>query len=168
MLFRSPHFEKMLYDQASLLAACTHAHQLTGAPHLHRVIESTVGYVLRDLATDGPGWASAEDADSEGIEGKFFVWTVQEIDAVLGSDDGQLFRTVFGVTLEGNFRDPHHPELTGRNVLSRPHTLDEIAFGHEDCTCNNGSRKRRQTNLVYADHGTLGGSVFALSFTCRC
>ena len=54
-----PHFEKMLYDQATLLAAYTHAYQVTGADHLRRVIESTVGYVLRDLGTDGPGWASA-------------------------------------------------------------------------------------------------------------
>ena len=85
-----PHFEKMLYDQATLLAAYTHAYQVTGADHLRRVIESTVGYVLRDLATDGPGWASAEDADSEGIEGRFYLWSPDDVAAVCVAGASEL------------------------------------------------------------------------------
>ncbi|MGE3857248.1 MAG: thioredoxin domain-containing protein [Dehalococcoidia bacterium] len=122
-----PHFEKMLYDNAQLARVYLHAFQVTGDALFERIARETLDYLLREMHDPSGGFYAAQDADSEGIEGKFFVWTVEEIDEVLGSDDGQLFRTVFGVTLEGNFTDPHHPELTRRNVLSRPHTLDEIA-----------------------------------------
>ena len=126
MLFRSvPHFEKMLYDQATLLAAYTHAYQVTGADHLRRVIESTVGYVLRDLATDGPGWASAEDADSEGIEGRFYLWSPDDVAAVCA--DPATTAAVcewFGVGASGNFTDPHTgftgTILTVRDVGAEP------------------------------------------------
>ncbi len=122
-----PHFEKMLYDNAQLARVYLHVWQLTEDPLFERIARETLDYLLREMRDEAGGLYAAQDADSEGIEGKFFVWTVEEIDAILGSDDGQLFRTVFGVTLEGNFSDPHHPELTGRNVLSRPHALEEIA-----------------------------------------
>ena len=122
-----PHFEKMLYDNAQLARVYLHAYQLTGDALFERIARETLDYLLREMHDGSGGFYAAQDADSEGIEGKFFVWTVEEIDEVLGSDDGALFRSVFGVTLEGNFTDPHHPELTGRNVLSQPHTLDEIA-----------------------------------------
>ena len=122
-----PHFEKMLYDNAQLARVYLHAWQITEDPLFERIVRETLDYLLREMHDDGGGIHAAQDADSEGIEGKFFVWTVEEIDAILGSEDGALFRTVFAVTLEGNFRDPHHPDLTGRNVLSRPHSLDEIA-----------------------------------------
>ncbi|MFM7271179.1 MAG: thioredoxin domain-containing protein, partial [Actinomycetes bacterium] len=120
-----PHFEKMLYDQATLLAAYTHAYQVTGADHLRRVIESTVGYVLRDLATDGPGWASAEDADSEGIEGRFYLWSPDDVAAVCA--DAATAAAVcewFGVGASGNFTDPHTgftgTILTVRDVGAEP------------------------------------------------
>ena len=122
-----PHFEKMLYDNAQLARVYLHAWQITEDPLFERIVRETLDYLLREMHDDGGGIHAAQDADSEGIEGKFFVWTVEEIDAILGSEDGALFRTVFAVTLEGNFRDPHHPDLTGRNLLSRPHSLDEIA-----------------------------------------
>ena len=127
-----PHFEKMLYDNAQLARVYLHAYQLTGDTLFERIARETLDYLLCEMhdapsAGGAGGFYAAQDADSEGIEGKFFVWTVEEIDAILGSDDGALFRSVFGVTLEGNFTDPHHMHLTGRNVLSQPHTLDEIA-----------------------------------------
>ncbi|MFA7248042.1 MAG: thioredoxin domain-containing protein [Dehalococcoidia bacterium] len=118
-----PHFEKMLYDNAQLARVYLHAWQITGEPLFERVARETLDYLLREMRDEGPsggGLFAAQDADSEGIEGQFFVWTVEEIDAVLGSEDGELFRSVFGVTPAGNFADPHHPELAGRNVLSRP------------------------------------------------
>ncbi len=122
-----PHFEKMLYDNAQLARVYLHAYQLTNDALFERIARETLDYLLREMHDASGGFYAAQDADSEGIEGKFFVWTVEEIDEILGSDDGALFRSVFGVTLEGNFTDPHHPDLTGRNVLSQPHTLDEIA-----------------------------------------
>ncbi|MEX2446476.1 MAG: thioredoxin domain-containing protein [Dehalococcoidia bacterium] len=122
-----PHFEKMLYDNAQLARLYLHAWQATGEPLFARVARETLDYLLREMREPEGGFASAQDADSEGIEGKFFLWTAAEVDEVLGPDDGDLFRAVFGVTEEGNFEDPHHRDLTGRNVLSRRRPLAEVA-----------------------------------------
>ena len=101
-----PHFEKMLYDQALLTRAYVHAWLVTGEPRYRRVIEETVTYVLRDLRHEGGGFFSAEDADSEGVEGKFYVWSLTELEELCGSDLPELVR-YFGVTARGNFEDPH-------------------------------------------------------------
>ncbi len=121
-----PHFEKMLYDNAQLIRLYLHAFQLTKDPFYERVVRQSLAYITREMTSEEGGFYAAQDADSEGIEGKFFVWTVDEIDAVLGAEDGQFFRTVFDVTAEGNFTDPHAPDLTGRSVLSRPRALAEL------------------------------------------
>jgi len=113
-----PHFEKMLYDNAQLVRVYLHAFQVTGEPRYERVVRETLDYLLREIRHSGGGFYAAQDADSEGVEGKFYVWTVAEIEEALGGD-ATLFCAAYGVTLEGNFHDPHHPELTGRNVLSR-------------------------------------------------
>ncbi len=124
-----PHFEKMLYDNAQLARAYLHAWQITGEPLFERVVRETLDYLLREMRDDasGGGIYAAQDADSEGIEGKFFVWTVAEVDARLGPEDGAIFRAVFDVAPTGNFHDPHHPELGGRSVLSRPWALEDLA-----------------------------------------
>ena len=122
-----PHFEKMLYDNAQLVRLYLHAFQISGDPLFERVVRETLDYIAREMRTSEGGFTAAQDADSEGIEGKFFVWTADQIDAVLGAEDGPLARAVFAVEPGGNFMDPHHPELTGRNVLSRPRPLDELA-----------------------------------------
>ena len=101
-----PHFEKMLYDQALLGATYLHAWLVTGAPRYRRIVEETIDYVLRDLHDPAGGFFSAEDADSEGIEGKFYVWSLAEIEAVCGEDAPEVIR-FFGVTAAGNFVDPH-------------------------------------------------------------
>ncbi|MFN8036615.1 MAG: thioredoxin domain-containing protein [Acidimicrobiia bacterium] len=101
-----PHFEKMLYDQATLLTAYTHAAQVTGDERYRAVAEGIVGYVLRDLAHADGGFFSAEDADSEGVEGKFYCWSLDEIVEVCGPDAPEVIR-YFGVTEAGNFEDPH-------------------------------------------------------------
>jgi len=103
-----PHFEKMLYDQALLLGAYLRAFCATGNASYRSVIEETVAYVLRDLATPDAGWASAEDADSEGIEGKFYLWSPAQIHEACG--DSAIAKAVidwFEVTDAGNFTDPH-------------------------------------------------------------
>ena len=103
-----PHFEKMLYDQALLLGAYLRAFCATGKASYRSVIEETITYVLRDLATPDAGWASAEDADSEGIEGKFYLWSPNEIHEACG--DSAIAKAVidwFEVTDAGNFTDPH-------------------------------------------------------------
>ncbi|MEI8337060.1 MAG: thioredoxin domain-containing protein [Actinomycetes bacterium] len=103
-----PHFEKMLYDQALLLGAYLRAFCLTGNNSYRQVVEETIAYVLRDLATPDAGWASAEDADSEGIEGKFYLWSPTQIhEACADSSVAQEIIDWFQVTDAGNFTDPH-------------------------------------------------------------
>jgi uncharacterized protein YyaL (SSP411 family) len=101
-----PHFEKMLYDQALLVGAYLRAFLVTGESRYRRVVEETVTYVLRDLRHEDGGFYSAEDADSEGIEGKFYLWSLDEITEVCGDAAPEVIRA-FGVTEGGNFRDPH-------------------------------------------------------------
>jgi uncharacterized protein len=101
-----PHFEKMLYDQALLTGAYLHAYLVTGEARYRRVVEETIGYVLRDLRHPRGGFFSAEDADSEGVEGKFYLWSREEIDRDAGEDAADVVR-YFGVTDGGNFEDPH-------------------------------------------------------------
>ncbi|MDE2696680.1 MAG: thioredoxin domain-containing protein [Chloroflexota bacterium] len=122
-----PHFEKMLYDNAQLVRAYTHAWQITGDPLFEQVVRETLAYLEREMLHAEGGFYSAQDADSEGIEGKFFVWTPAEFGAVLGPEDGSLAAEVYGVTVAGNFQDPHHPEFGRRNVLSRRAPLNHIA-----------------------------------------
>jgi uncharacterized protein YyaL (SSP411 family) len=102
-----PHFEKMLYDQALLVRAYLHGWLVVGQlPRYRRVVEETVDYVLRDLRHEAGGFFSAEDADSEGIEGKFYLWSLAEIEEIAGADAAEVVR-YFGVTAGGNFEDPH-------------------------------------------------------------
>ncbi len=103
-----PHFEKMLYDQAGLVAAYLHAWQVTEAARFAQVAEETIGYVLRDLRSPEGGLYSAEDADSEGEEGKFYVWRMDEVSQVGGPEAVEWY----GVTRSGNFE--------GANILHRP------------------------------------------------
>ena len=107
-----PHFEKMLYDQAGLVRVYLHAWQETGFERYRRVVEETVGYVLADLAAPGGGLCAAEDADSEGEEGRFYVWSPAQLDEVLGAQLGAAVAEWFGVTEGGNFE--------GRSILRRP------------------------------------------------
>jgi len=101
-----PHFEKMLYDQALLTGAYLHAHLVTGEARYRRIVEETITYVLRDLRHDTGGFFSAEDADSEGVEGKFYLWSLDELGALLGGDAPAVVR-YYGATRDGNFTDPH-------------------------------------------------------------
>ena len=113
-----PHFEKMLYDQALLARVYLHAWQVTGAPRYRQVLGETIGYVQRDLAAPGGGCFSAEDADSEGEEGRFYVWRPEEIRAACGEDDEAAAAAVewYGVSAAGNFE--------GSNILHRPRRGD--------------------------------------------
>ena len=101
-----PHFEKMLYDQALLTRAYLHGWMVTGSDRYRRVVEETITYVLRDLHHADGGFFSAEDADSEGIEGKFYVWSLEELEELCGDALPDVVRH-FGVTARGNFEDPH-------------------------------------------------------------
>jgi len=110
-----PHFEKMLYDQALLAMAYTEAGQALGKEEYGKTAREIFTYVLRDMASPEGGFYSAEDADSEGREGLFYVWRPEEIKRHLGKEEGDLFCRFYGVSPEGNFED-------GTSVLhiSRP------------------------------------------------
>ena len=108
-----PHFEKMLYDQALLSRVYLHAWQVTGLRRYRQVLDETIGYVLRDLRHPDGGLYSAEDADSEGVEGLFYVWTPDQVTAALGGDTDLADEVMafFGVSPAGNFE--------GRTILNR-------------------------------------------------
>jgi uncharacterized protein len=98
-----PHFEKMLYDNALLSMAYLEAYQWTSKEYYREIVEDTLAYVSREMIGADGAFYSTQDADSEGVEGKFFVWTEQEIEALLGPEDGKLFCSVYDVTPHGNW-----------------------------------------------------------------
>ncbi|MGH3666391.1 MAG: thioredoxin domain-containing protein, partial [Egibacteraceae bacterium] len=126
-----PHFEKMLYDNALLLRAYTHAWQVTAEPRFRRVAAETADYLLREMRHGQGGFFSATDADSEGVEGKSFTWSGAEFDDVVAAagEDPAAWRAFYGVSDEGNFADPHHPELPRTTILHEAQPRDEADAG---------------------------------------
>ena len=122
-----PHFEKMLYDQAMLIMAYTEAYQATGKAFYAMVAEEIITYVLRDMTSAQGGFYSAEDADSEGIEGKFYLWTPKEIKTLLGEKNAALFNQVFNVKDGGNFEDAGPGHHIDQNILHLQKPLPELA-----------------------------------------
>ena len=114
-----PHFEKMLYDNALLARLYLHTYLITGRALYRRVVEETLDYVLREMTDSSGGFYSAQDADSEGVEGKFFVWSPDEINSVMGDADGEVFAGYYGVTGAGNFE--------GKNILNIRQDPEEFA-----------------------------------------
>jgi len=106
-----PHFEKMLYDNALLVELMTEAWREEKTPLFAQRIEETIGWLTREMVTEEGAFAASLDADSEGVEGKFYVWSLPEIRDVLGADDARLFAEVYDVTADGNFE--------GHTILNR-------------------------------------------------
>jgi uncharacterized protein YyaL (SSP411 family) len=100
-----PHFEKMLYDNAQLIRVYLHLYQITKDELYKRVAGETLAYVMREMLDDKGAFYSTQDADSEGVEGKFFVWTPDEIGEILGEKDAQIFSFFYDVSEEGNFEE---------------------------------------------------------------
>jgi uncharacterized protein YyaL (SSP411 family) len=124
-----PHFEKMLYDNALLARLYLHAYQVTGKQLYRRVVEETLDYVLREMTDPSGGFYSAQDADSEGVEGKFFVWRPEEVVEVLGQEDGETLNRYYGVTKRGNFEG--HSILnvkTDPALFARESKLGDVEF----------------------------------------
>ncbi|MEJ5359971.1 MAG: thioredoxin domain-containing protein [Desulfobacterales bacterium] len=113
-----PHFEKMLYDQAGIALAAAEAYQLTSDPLLARTVEETFAYVLRDMTSPEGAFFSAEDADSEGEEGRFYLWTLEEFRRVLGEAEARFWEPLFGLRAEGNFAAEATGRATGMNLLA--------------------------------------------------
>jgi uncharacterized protein YyaL (SSP411 family) len=111
-----PHFEKMLYDNALLIELMTEAWRETGEALFALRIRETIGWLMHEMVVPGGGFASSLDADSEGEEGKFYVWSLAEIEEVLGPDEAKIFAKVYDVTADGNFE--------GHNILNRNNNLE--------------------------------------------
>ncbi|HYJ48128.1 MAG TPA: thioredoxin domain-containing protein, partial [Pyrinomonadaceae bacterium] len=114
-----PHFEKMLYDNALLSRLYLHVYQQTKDDFYRRISEETLDYVVREMTDERGGFYSTQDADSEGHEGKFFVWSVEEVREILGEEDGKLFSAYYDVTKAGNFE--------GQNILHVERAVEDVA-----------------------------------------
>jgi hypothetical protein len=122
-----PHFEKMLYDQAMLAMAYTEAYQATGKEDYGKTVREILSYVSRDMTTAEGGFCSAEDADSEGEEGKFYLWTQAEVRQALGQEEAELTEKVFNIAADGNFTEQATMRKSGANILHLGKTPKELA-----------------------------------------
>lgn len=152
-----PHFEKMLYDQAQLAVIYTEAYQITHDATCLSVARDTLDYVKRDMTDPEGGFYSAEDADSllaatsaDRSEGAFYVWTNDQINAVLGPAEASLFDFVYGVEQGGNVPDGHGKEFQNKNILFQQHTIAEAAaqFRQSPGQIELGLNQSRQKLLV--------------------
>ncbi|MEZ0537930.1 thioredoxin domain-containing protein [Caldicellulosiruptoraceae bacterium PP1] len=124
--WKVPHFEKMLYDQALLTIAYTECYLETKNKKYENVVNKTIQYVLRNLTSENGGFFSAEDADSEGKEGKFYLWSYEELENVLDQDEFNIFTKVFNIKHEGNFLEEATGRETGANILYLKKPLVEL------------------------------------------
>ena len=118
-----PHFEKMLYDNSQLARVYLHAWQALGDPFYKRIAIETLDYVAREMTHLDGGFYSTQDADSEGVEGKYFTWTIDETRSILG-DDAILFNAVYGVSKDGNFTET---QAQGQNILNAAQPPEAVA-----------------------------------------
>ena len=136
----APHYEKMLYDQALMAIANIEAYQATHKDEYKDIACEIFTYVLRDMTDPGGGFYSAEDADSEGVEGKFYLWTAGELRKYLDPLDAELAISIFNVSDEGNFTDAAGSQKSGLNILYLSKPLTEIA---DDLNISHNALKMR-------------------------
>jgi len=162
-----PHFEKMLSDQAMLMMAYAEGWQATGDEGLADTARDIAEYLLRDMQDEQGGFYAAEDADSEGEEGRFYVWQVAQLRQLLGNRAG-AFMQAYGVEVDGNFADEASHEKTGANILHRPGSGDLAAFAadREKLLAARAKRIRPfRDDKVLADWNGL--TIAALAMTGR-
>jgi uncharacterized protein YyaL (SSP411 family) len=148
-----PHFEKMLYDNAQLAQLYLDAFLVSGDAHHAGTARDILDYVLRDMTHPGGGFFSAEDADSEGHEGKFYCWTKDELSKLLSPEEFNVATKFFGITAEGNFVDHSHPQpLAGQNVLSIVNPLTRPA---DTLSPSDGERDGVRGTIIPDDHKLL-------------
>ncbi|MCP4136479.1 MAG: thioredoxin domain-containing protein [bacterium] len=122
-----PHYEKMLYDQAMIALAALETYLVTGDESFASIAREIFTYVLRDMTAPEGGFYSAEDADSEGVEGKFYTWKEDELAPLLGAEDGKRAVKLFAMSAEGNFLDESVKQKTGANILHHNKELNKTA-----------------------------------------
>ena len=130
----APHFEKMLYDNAQLLQLYSIGYQLTGAEELRQVARETAEYVRREMTAAEGGFYSTQDADSEGEEGRYFLWTSKQLKEVLKEDEARLIIEYYGISQRGNFE--------GKNILNRLHERDDLKMDEEVLTKLKSAREK--------------------------
>ncbi len=147
-----PHFEKMLYDNALLMRTYTEAYQATGDPLYRKVVSETASYLMREMVQPGGGFYATQDADSEGEEGRFFVWTPEEINEVLGEEKSRLFSRYYGVEEGGNFEH-------GTSVLHVDVAIEPLAahLGVEPETMRAAVTEGRRTLFDHREHRVRPG-----------
>lgn len=122
-----PHFEKMLYDQAMISIACTEAYQATQNKKYRIIADKIFEYIINDMKSGEGTFFSAEDADSEGVEGKFYVWTADEIKKILSSEDASVAMKAYSITNEGNFREEATRRKSGLNILHLKKDIENLS-----------------------------------------
>jgi len=142
--WKLPHFEKMLYDQAMIALAYVEAYQATGKVAYEQTAREIFTYVLRDMTASEGGFYSAEDADSEGREGKFYLWHFGELRATLGRDLADLVTQVYNVEAGGNFEEETTRERTGENILYLTKSLTEHVLALDDTTVRERLERARK------------------------
>lgn len=170
----APHFEKMLYDNALLAYAYTEAYQATGKEIYKNIVRKIFTYVLRDMTSDEGAFYSAEDADSEGEEGKFYLWRPGEVEEAVGKEDGEFFCSRYDIKPEGNFEGKSIPNLIDANLdelvqdaglAARLDTIREKLFMHRE----QRTRPYRDDKILTSWNGlmiaalALGGRAFGSS-----
>lgn len=118
-LWRVPHFEKMLYDQALLILVYLEAFQITGKLEYAQTVRTTLEYVHRELETEEGAYCTGEDADSEGVEGAYYVWDLKQVREILSPDEAKTFAAIFNLEKAGNYLDEASRKKTGKNILYR-------------------------------------------------
>lgn len=121
-----PHFEKMLYDNALLSMAYTEAYEATKNPLFRDITEKVLNYVKKSMTSEKGGFYSAEDADSEGVEGKFYLWTKEEIMDILGEEEGELYCKIYDITSKGNFENKNIANLINTDLKIVDNNKDKL------------------------------------------
>ncbi len=123
--WKLPHFEKMLYDQAMMVMAYSMTYEVTDLERYKKTAEETIEYVLRELKGEDGGFYSSEDADTGEVEGGYYIWSEEEIDEILG--ESEIFKELYNVKAEGNYREESTGERTGKNVLYLNEKIEDVA-----------------------------------------
>ena len=149
-----PHFEKMLYDQALMMIAYTEGWQVTSNPLFRQTVFEIADYVSNNLSHSKGGFFSAEDADSDGEEGKFYVWETNEIQETLSNEESDFFSTTFNLLDEGNFEDEASKQLTGKNI---PFLTDVLTDSESEKS--NGIREKLLIERNKRNHPLLDDKI---------
>ncbi|MBL7759884.1 MAG: thioredoxin domain-containing protein [Sediminibacterium sp.] len=161
-----PHFEKMLYDNALLLIAISEAYQLTGNPHYQHVIQQTMDFISREMTNESHGFYSALDADSEGVEGKFYTWTKAELDAAL-QEDAPFFNEFYRVEANGNWHEGKQENPPTNILWTNRNPEPEIMERLQRCREKLMQLRAKRVRPLLDDKVLLGWNAMMITACCK-